>query len=322
MCGRTRTLAPRRRRRPDDVLLEAEVDDRDERSALPGLADLTDCRGRDLRHEVLVLPARDGPGSFDGAVGVDLAWCGDDAAETARGPEVPREGPRVDPRDRRDALGAQERCELPGVLEDRRCRVGHHERAEPRLRRLVVVPKAAVVADERVGHDDHLAGIRGIGADLLVAGLRGVDDEVAARRDVRSEGDPWKDRSRPRGRASQAHDGRFAGRRSEPGTGSGGRTSAGPGTAVTNETHRPVWLGGRARIGSDCLLPGLTGPVRRPHGTGLQGWRQRSTVTRCRAVAERPSRGPGGVRSRPPRPASRPPACPGCSTRGRSRSCG
>ena len=308
--------------RPDDVRLEAEVDDRDERSALVGLADLTDGRGRDLRHEVLVLPARDGPGSFDGAVDLDLARCGDDPAETARRPQVPREGARVDPRDRRDALGAQERCELPGVLEDRGGRVGHDEAAEPGLRRLVVVPKTAVVADERVGHDDDLAGVRGIGADLLVAGLRGVDDEVAARRDGRSEGDAWKHRPvlqreqrRPEMADPRVDDRAWDGQR---------RTddAPGPGTAVTNETHRPVWLGGRARIGSDCLLPGLTGPVRRPHGTGLQGWRQRSTVIRCRAVAERPSRGPDGARSRPPRPASRPPACPGCSIRGRSRSCG
>ena len=52
----------------------------------------------------------------------------------------------------------------------------------------------AVVADERVGHDHDLAGIRGVGADLLVAGLAGVDDEVPAGGHRGTEGDAREDR--------------------------------------------------------------------------------------------------------------------------------
>ena len=47
----------------------------------------------------------------------------------------------------------------------------------------------AVVADQRVGHHDDLARVRRVGGDLLVAGLRGVDDEVAAGGDRGAERD-------------------------------------------------------------------------------------------------------------------------------------
>ena len=64
-----------------------------------------------------------------------------------------------------------------------------HEAAQPGSFGLVVTREATVVADERIGHDHDLAGIRGVGADLLVAGLGGVDHQVAAGRDRRAEAD-------------------------------------------------------------------------------------------------------------------------------------
>ena len=39
-----------------------------------------------------------------------------------------------------------------------------------------------VVADQRVGEDDDLAGVGGVGDRLLVAGHRGVEDDLAGDR--------------------------------------------------------------------------------------------------------------------------------------------
>ena len=180
--------------RPDDVGLEPEVDDGDQRLARL-VAHLADGRRRHLGDEVLVLPARHGAGEVDGRVVVGQAGLGDHAPQAAVRAEVAGEGARVDAGDGRDVVAAQQRRELARVVEDRGRRVGDDEPAEPRPFRLVVVAQPAVVADQRVGHDDDLAGVRGIGGDLLVAGLRGVDDEVAARGDRGAEGDAREHRA-------------------------------------------------------------------------------------------------------------------------------
>ena len=153
----------------DDVRLQAEVDDRDERPAVLGPADVHDRRGRDLADEVLVLPARNGPRPLDRRIAVDEPGLGDDAAEAAVRPEVAGERPGVDAGDRRDAVAAEQRRELAHIVDDRGGRVGDDEAAEPRSDGLVVLDQPAVVADQRIGHDDDLAGVRGVGADLLVA---------------------------------------------------------------------------------------------------------------------------------------------------------
>ena len=44
---------------------------------------------------------------------------------------------------------------------------------------LGVVVTHPVVADQWVGHDHHLAGVGGVGADLLVTGHAGVEDDLA-----------------------------------------------------------------------------------------------------------------------------------------------
>ena len=108
---------------------------------------------------------------------------------------MPGQGPRVDAGDRGNAVGAQEGCQLPRIVEDRGRGIGHDQPAEPRLHRLVVVDQAAVVADQRIGHDHDLARVRRVGADLLVAGLARVHHEVAARRDGRPECDAAEDRA-------------------------------------------------------------------------------------------------------------------------------
>ncbi len=110
-----------------------------------------------------------------------------DPAQAAVGPQVPRECAGVDAGDRRDAVVAQECGELAGAIEHGRRGIGHDKRPQPRPERLVLVEQPPVVADQRIGHDHDLAGIRGVRADLLVAGLARVDDEVAAGRDGRAE---------------------------------------------------------------------------------------------------------------------------------------
>ena len=92
---------------------------------------------------------------------------------------MPGKGSRIDAGDRGNPRLAQHRGQLLGIVENGRGGVGHDQAAQPRPLRLVVVVDAAVIADQRVGHHDQLARVAGIRGDLLVAGLAGVDDEVA-----------------------------------------------------------------------------------------------------------------------------------------------
>jgi hypothetical protein len=85
--------------------------------------------------------------------------------------------------------------DLRTALDDRRGRMRYDERAQPRPFRLVVGHEAPVVADQRVGHHDHLAGVGRVRTDLLIAGLARVDDEVAARRERCAERDPMEHRA-------------------------------------------------------------------------------------------------------------------------------
>ena len=182
------------------------------------------------------------------------------AAEAAVRAQVAGERPRVDAGDRRDRVVAQERRELAGIVEHGRGGVRDDERAEPRPDRLVVVGEPAVVADERVGHDDDLAGVRGVGADLLVAGLARVDDEVAAGRDGRPERDAGEDRPvlERQQRRTEVADPRI-----DDGAGRGvpaARVARSRGPGYNEPTGLAGSVGGRVRR-HRCLL-------RRPHGTG------------------------------------------------------
>ena len=186
MCGSTRTRAPRRRSDAHDVGLEAVVHDRDERSPVARLVRRRDGHPAD---EVLVLPARQRAGPLDGRVRVRLAGGGDEAPLAAGLAQVTGQRPRVQAGDRGHALGAQQVDDLARPAEHRRGRVADHEATQPGSLGLVVTREPAVVADERIGHDHDLPGVRGVGADLLVAGLGGVDDQVAAGRHRRTEAD-------------------------------------------------------------------------------------------------------------------------------------
>ena len=226
-----------------------------------GSPDVRDRRRRDLADEVLVLPARHGPRG---------------RARPRRGPISPGAVtmPRRQPFARRWRASA--RVSTPAIAgmplsrrsaaswrassSDRGRRVGDDQRPQPRPDRLVVVGEPAVVADQRVGHDDDLAGVRGVGADLLVAGLAGVDDEVAAGRDRRPERDAREDRAvlERQQRRTEVADPRDRRPRSAGAPAARVGRSRGPG--YDEPTGLGGSVGGRVR-GHRCLL-------RRPHGTG------------------------------------------------------
>src|ERR1700694_2740938 len=63
----------------------------------------------------------------------------------------------------------------PVLLE--RAELTGDQRPSPGAARLLELRRRAIVADEGIGHDHQLAGVRGIGEHLLVAGHAGVDDD-------------------------------------------------------------------------------------------------------------------------------------------------
>ena len=187
-----------------------------------------------------------------------------------------REGARIDTGDRRDPVIAQEPGELAGVLQNGGRGIGDDEGSEPRPARLVVCHESAVVADERVGHDDDLARVGGVGADLLVAGLARVHDEIATRRDRGAEGDAREDRAvlQCQQRRSQIADPRIDHRARTDG-GRGDHSTASP---ITNDP--PAVSAWWAWIGADIEPPspasqdryaGLTGPAIQGRGQGTTG---------------------------------------------------
>ena len=174
----------------------------------------------------------------------------------------------VHARDRGDAVRPQQRCQLARIVQHCSRRVGHDQAPEPRPLGLVVGHQASVVADERVGHDHDLARVGRVGGDLLVPGLGRVDHEVPTRGHGCTEGDALEDgavlqrEQRRTGVTDTRIDDRVgarerevAGRRWGDHSDPGGPRRA---SATGGHAHRLF------------LLPGLTGPVRRPHGTGLR----------------------------------------------------
>ena len=259
--------------RPDDVRLEPEVDDPDERAVLIVATDVHDRRRRDLADEVLVLPAGNRSRPIDGVGAVHEVGLRDDRAQAAVGPQVAGQGAGVDPGDGRDAVVAQERRELAGVVEHGRGRVGHDQRTQPRVGRLVVVDEATVVADEGVRHDHDLARVRGVGADLLVAGLARVDDEVATSGDRGPERDPGEYRPvlERQQRRTQIADARVDDRGGSRRRGHDHATATSTGPGARRATNDPPAAGAwwaRACANIRASFAGLTGPVRQPHRTG------------------------------------------------------
>ena len=104
-------------------------------------------------------------------------------------PDVARERSSVD-------LADPGHVPLPQVLVERRfarvvaryrTRPAHRQRAGPRPRGLGVRVTHPIVALQRIGHAHHLACIRRIRKDLLVAGHRGVEDDLSLTDDICAE---------------------------------------------------------------------------------------------------------------------------------------
>jgi hypothetical protein len=148
---------------------------------------------------------------------------------------------------------------------------------------LIVGVDPPVVADERVRHHDDLAGVRGIRADLLVASLARVHDEVATRRDVRSKCDPAEDGSvlegeegRPAGPDARVdHEAGVRRRRQEGRHGVPIRVMPAP-TASRQPGHENA-TGLLGSVGADEHAHAV--PPFRPHGTGTPASRDRPQRT-------------------------------------------
>ncbi len=193
-----------------------------------------------------------------------------DRPEAAMRPQVPGQRPGVDAGDGRDrrrrAAGPRAGGRRRGRRPSRWPRPGPGATGRADWSS---IDEPAVVADEGVGHDDDLPGVRRVGADLLVAGLAGVHDEVATGRDGRPERDARERPSRPRAPATPDRDRRSAGSTIADARGGGGTiTRRRPRCVGQQMTHPPRGRGGLGRARSSSLL-------RRPHGTGTpasQDW--------------------------------------------------
>ncbi len=112
------------------------------------------------------------------------------AAHRALVADVAHQRAGVDAGERRDAAVRQPG--EPAALGVRRVlavdALAHDHRAGVHGVGLHVVGRHAVVADQRVGEDDDLAAVAGVGDRLLVAGHRGVEDDLAGGGDRRAGG--------------------------------------------------------------------------------------------------------------------------------------
>ena len=135
----------------------------------------------DAAHEVGAFHLRNRARLLDERVRIDLPGR-DDAAHHARRPQHARQRARIDVGDRDDVVTDEvvaERAIGAPVARDRR-RLAHDEAGDARRLRFGITRRDAVVADERRGHRDDLAGIGGIGQHLLIAGHARVEHDFAA----------------------------------------------------------------------------------------------------------------------------------------------
>ena len=270
--------------RADDVGLEAKVHDPDPGTArtarnvrnvrtVRGI--LGDRRKRDLADEVLVLPARHVAGGGECHHAVHLARRGHDPAQASTGAQVPGERASVDAGNGRDRVVAQERRQLASPVEHRCGGIGDDQRTQPRPDRLIVVEQAPVVADQRVGHDHDLSGVRGVRAHLLVASLARVHDQIAAGRDGCPERDAGEDRTilEHQQRGTKIADARVNDR---GGARRRGKDHEGRAGSVMEPVGRGTPCGRGARRNSPPIGDGTVDlPPSRPHRTGTPASRDR-----------------------------------------------
>ena len=108
----------------------------------------------------------------------------DPAPHRAAVADVAHERPRVDAGDRRTPQSASQSSQPPSAVGRVLAvlRLAHDHRAGVDAVGLHRLGADAVVADQRVGEGDDLARVGGVGDRLLVAGHRGVEDDLAGDR--------------------------------------------------------------------------------------------------------------------------------------------
>ena len=142
---------------------------------------------RHLADEVLLLPRRDALGGRHGRGCVGVAGRGDVNPLRASFAEPARQPTRVQSADRGHVPAPQQLDQLARRLEHGGRGMRDDQAAQPRPPALVVPRDSAVVADQRIGHQHDLARVGRIGADLLVAAMARVHDEIAAAGHGRAE---------------------------------------------------------------------------------------------------------------------------------------
>ena len=249
--------------------LEAVVDDRHQWAA--GRADLVRRGDRYLADEVLVLPARHGRTRRAAAASASVSFgCADQRALRTGLAQAPRQRAAC-PRRRSRARPRRAACARAGApapaprpWPDRRSSPRSHGRRDWSSRQ-----HAPVVADQRIGHQHDLAGVRRVGADLLVAGLGVFATRSPPPPPGRAKATPRNDRAvlERQQRRPVAPDPRVDDRIRGSGTVLGQcrlpgckKMTAARGRAVVSLQHgliRPPCRPSRGRVA------GLSGPVRR-----------------------------------------------------------
>ena len=103
----------------------------------------------------------------------------------------------VDFGDHGDAAVGEERLRgfVGAPVARKRGEFAHDQTFDMRLRGFVIAFVGAVVADLRIGEDDDLAGIRGIGEDFLIARDGGIENHLAGAFDGRTKTTALEDRT-------------------------------------------------------------------------------------------------------------------------------
>ena len=245
------TSIPRPAERGQERALDAVVDEDRPSAPLPVRSDPERLAGGDRGDMVDRLPGRAAPRPFDG---FGLADVGGHDRRAAR----PRRcaAARVSARVSMPEIAgmppsaSSSSSDTPGPGGGSTRRVTTRPRAWTAVR-LELGARDPVAPGHRVGQDDHLAGVGGIGQDLAPAGRGGREDEIALGREPAAVKGPGEDVCRP-------------------------RAPGGPGEAPGAARRR----GGRGGVGHGA---GHRSPFRH-HGAGLKGRAESSRSGPSRSV--------------------------------------
>ncbi len=176
-------LATRGREQAQDVALDPEVVGHDlepRRNDESGLLEVVGGGGGDFFREVEAVHVAGGARAPHQGRKVE-GGVRDDAALGSVSPQVPGQRAGVDAADPHDALLVEPVFERPlgAITRIERGDLADHEARHLSLRGLHIVRAHSVVADVRIGHRHDLAGVGGIGQNLLIPRERGVEDHLA-----------------------------------------------------------------------------------------------------------------------------------------------